>query len=205
MYANQSHARAEIQINKLFFTLFFASPLPGYSPTEKLEKNNQKGPELVLLCVCVYKATMRLFILTVDSVNRLQQSPWNHRRLQMMSDMLGKCKNTALYVRVRFKGHIQKEAPPTSSPTHRDRKAVVPPWSLRKSGEKVSAGQSETGRGVRTAGSRCHWLVVVQKGQMGRPGSAVRSIALDFGSADRTRSVRLQRKSGSRYVPWSGY
>lgn len=108
---------------------------------------------------------------------------------------LERCKNTALYVYVRSKGHIQREHP-------------TPPWQesscsslkseevRRKSERKSVSSRGETEFSIQQdwrAGSTCHWLVGVQKGQRGRSGLDVRSIALDFGSADRTGSVSLQR------------
>lgn len=99
-------------------------------------------------------------------------------------------------VYVRSKGHIQREHP-------------TPPWQesscsslkseevRRKSERKSVSSRGETEFSIQQdwrAGSTCHWLVGVQKGQRDRSGLDVRSIALDFGSADRTGSWFLACK-----------
>lgn len=136
MYVNQSHTCTQIhRSNKAFFRCprvahLTLHPSQAVVQLRNTRKNNHQMFKFVLF-TCKYGVSTKQqrhdHLWSANSVNRLQRSPSNHRRLKMMSDVVGKMqKYSALCPRafhVCFKGHIQKEKPHPN----RDRKAVVPP------------------------------------------------------------------------------
>lgn len=152
---------------------------------------------------------------SANSVNRLQRSPSNHRRLKMTSDVVGKMQKiqrsmSTCAPRVFQRPYSEGEAPPqpwqegscsSLKSEEVQRKSDLKSVSSRGETEFIIQQDWRT-KGVRTAGSMCHCLVGVQMGQRGRSGLDVRSITLDFGSANRTGSVSLQRtKRGKENQP----